>query len=233
MSGVSVQIDSLRKRLGGTDVLRDLSLEVEPGEWLALLGPSGAGKTTLLRAIAGLEKPDGGRVLFDGRDLAGVLPRDRAVGMVFQDLALWPYLSVEEHLAEVSREPGRLIERFDLKGHERKRPHELSGGQRQKLSLARAVARRPKVLLLDEPFTGLDPVLRRTLSDVLSDLHREQGLTTIYVSHYFEAPVVRASRIALLRDGRIEQIGTLSELRTTPKNDWVAAFLADEAGIET
>jgi ABC-type Fe3+/spermidine/putrescine transport system ATPase subunit len=233
MSGVSVQLDSLVRRLGGRDVLRGLSLEVEPGEWLALLGPSGAGKTTLLRAIAGLEKPDAGRVLFDGRDMADVRPRDRRVGLVFQDLALWPYLSVEEHLSEVTRSPFALIERFGLRGLERKRPRELSGGERQRLALARAVAHEPRVLLLDEPFTSLDPVLRRTLADVLAEVHRERGLTTIYVSHYFEAPVIRASRVALLREGRIEQIGTLSELRTNPRNDWVAAFLADEAGIET
>src|SRR5262245_41344840 len=108
MSGVSVQIDSLSLRLGGSDVLRGLSLEVEPGELLALLGPSGAGKTTLLRAIAGLEKPESGRVLFDGRDVSGVAPRDRGVGFIFQDLGLWPYLSVEEHLREVSSSPDIL-----------------------------------------------------------------------------------------------------------------------------
>jgi ABC-type Fe3+/spermidine/putrescine transport system ATPase subunit len=233
MSGVSVQIDSLTRRLGDRDVLRDLSMEVEPGEWFALLGPSGAGKTTLLRLIAGLERPDAGRVLLNGRDAISVAPRDRRVGFVFQDLALWPYLSVEEHLREVTRATGPLLERFGLRGLESKRPHELSGGERQRLALARAVAHDPQVLLLDEPFSSLDPMLRRSLADALADLHRERGLTTIYVSHYFEAPVVRASRVALLREGRIEQIGSLAEIKTNPKNDWVAAFLADEAGIET
>jgi len=233
MSGVSVQIDSLTRRLGDRDVLRDLSMEVEPGEWFALLGPSGAGKTTLLRLIAGLERPDAGRVLLNGRDAISIAPRDRRVGFVFQDLALWPYLSVEEHLHEATRATGPLLERFGLRGLESKRPHELSGGERQRLALARAVAHDPQVLLLDEPFSSLDPMLRRSLADALADLHRERGLTTIYVSHYFEAPVVRASRVALLREGRIEQIGSLAEIKTNPKNDWVAAFLADEAGIET
>ena len=233
MSGVSLHIDSLARRLGGRDVLRDLSLEVEPGEWLALLGPSGAGKTTLLRLIAGLERPDAGRVLFDGRDASSIAPRDRKVGLVFQDLALWPYLSVEEHLREITRAPLPLLERFGLRGLEAKRPHELSGGESQRLALARAVAHDPRVLLLDEPFSNLDPILRRTLADTLAELHRERGLTTIYVSHYLEAPVLRATRVALLREGRIEQIGTLAEIRTNPKNDWVAAFLADEARVET
>lgn len=233
MSGVGVQIESLAKRLGGREILRGLSLEVEAGEWIALLGPSGAGKTTLLRAIAGLEVPDAGRVRLGGRDASAIPPRDRGVGFVFQDLALWPYLSVGEHLRQVTAAAAPLMERFGLTGLERKRPHELSGGERQRLALARAVARDPALLLLDEPFSNLDPLLRRTLSELLADLHRERGLTTIYVSHYFEAPVVRASRVALLRDGRLEQVGTLSELRTRPANDWVAAFVSDEAGIET
>ena len=227
MSGVSVQIDSLSLRLGGSDVLRGLSREVEPGEWLALLGPSGAGKTTLLRAIAGLQKPDAGHILFDGNDQVRVAPRDRRIGMVFQDLALWPYLTVEEHLAEITREPLTLMARFGLEGLEKRRPHELSGGQRQKLALARAVAHDPAILLLDEPFTGLDPVLRASVTDLLSDYRQERrlGLTTITVSHYSDA-VRGAWRVALLREGRIEQVGTLEELQRNPKNDWVAAYLA-------
>jgi ABC-type Fe3+/spermidine/putrescine transport system ATPase subunit len=233
MSVGSVQIESLARRLGGREILRGLSLEVEAGEWIALLGPSGAGKTTLLRAIAGLEKPDAGRVLLDGRDVSSLAPRDRGIGFVFQDLALWPYLRVEEHLAGPPASRGALLERFGLRGMERKRPHELSGGERQRLALARALALAPRLLLLDEPFSSLDPLLRRTLSDTLADLHRQRAMTTIYVSHYFEAPVLRASRVALLRDGRLEQVGTMTELRTKPANDWVAAFVSDEAGIET
>jgi ABC-type Fe3+/spermidine/putrescine transport system ATPase subunit len=232
MSGACIRIESLAKRLGGRDVLRGLSLEVDAGEWIALLGPSGAGKTTLLRAVAGLDRPDAGRVLLDGRDAAALAPRDRGVGFVFQDLALWPYLRVEEHLGDGPAR-GALIERFGLRGLERKRPHELSGGERQRLAVARALSRDPRLLLLDEPFSSLDPLLRRSLSDTLAELHRERGLTAVYVSHFFEAPVLRASRVALLRDGRLEQVGTMSELRTRPANEWVAAFVSDEAGIET
>ena len=233
MSGVFVQVESLAKGLGGRGVLHGLSLEAEAGEWLAVLGPSGAGKTTLLRAIAGLERPDAGRVRLGGRDAASIPPRERGIGFVFQDLALWPYLTVEEHVAEISSRPGPLLERFGLRGLEGKRPHELSGGERQRLALARALASDPRLLLLDEPFSSLDPLLRRGLADTLADLHRERGMTVIYVSHYFEAPVIRASRVALLRDGLLEQAGTLSELRGSPRNDWVAAFVADEAGIES
>ncbi len=232
MPGVSIGLRSVAKALGGKTVLAGLSLEVPAGDWLALLGPSGAGKSTILRLVAGLETPDSGQVLLDGRDASGAAPRDRGVGMVFQDLALWPSMTVEAHLRETARGDARpLLERFALRGLESKRPHELSGGERQRLALARAVARSPRILLLDEPFSGLDPLLRRSLAETLAGLHRERGLTTVYVSHYLEAPVAHASRVALLREGRIEQEGTLAELRGAPRNEWVASFLADEAEV--
>jgi len=229
MPGAAVELRSLAKRRGERDVLRDLSLEVAPGEWLALLGPTGSGKSTLLRLIAGLEAPDAGEALLDGRPAASIRPRERGVGMVFQRLALWPYLTVEEHVRECARgDAASLMDRFDLVGLAKRRPHELSGGEQQRLALARALAGRPRLLLLDEPFTGLDPILRRSLSDLVESLHRELDLTTVYVSHFLETPVLRAGRTALLRDGRIVQSGSLAELRAMPADDWVASFLSDE-----
>jgi ABC-type Fe3+/spermidine/putrescine transport system ATPase subunit len=232
MSDVSIEFRSVDKALGGRPVLSGLSLEVRAGDWTALLGPSGAGKTTILRLVAGLEKPDRGRILLYGCDAADMAPRDRGVGMVFQDLALWPYLTVRQHVAEVSRsDPRALLERVGLGGLESKRPHELSGGERQRLALARALARSPRVLLLDEPFSGLDPLLRRSLAETLAELQRERGFTVLYVSHFLESPVARASRVVLLREGRVEQEGPLSELRAAPRSEWVASFLSDEAEV--
>ncbi len=223
MSGVALRIRSLAKSLGGRAALSGVSLDAADGERLALLGPSGSGKTTLLRLIAGLERPDAGEILFDGKDVRGVPPRERAIGMVFQDLALWPYITVAGHVdGDVA-----LLERFGLATHAAKRPHELSGGERQRLALARALARRPRLLLLDEPFSSLDPLSRRRLADELPN-----GVTTLYVSHYLEAPVARADRVALLRDGRIVQVGTLSEIRANPADDWVAAFVAEEERVQ-
>ena len=228
MPGVSVELDRVDKAVGGRPVLRGLSLRAEAGEWTAVLGPSGVGKTTLLRLLAGFERPDGGALRFDGRDAAGLAPRDRGVGMVFQDLALWPALTVEAHLRETSgADPGPLIARFGLAGLEGRRPAQLSGGERQRLALARAVARSPRLLLLDEPFSGLDPLLRRSLADALAGLHRGSGMTVFSVGHHLDATVARATRVVLLRDGRVEQEGTLGELRASPANDWVAAFTAD------
>ena len=229
----AVGLRSLVKRRGGREVLRGITLDLEPGEWLALLGPSGSGKTTLLRLVAGLEAPDSGDVCFDGRDMAAVAPRDRRVGMVFQETALWPALSVEEHLRETARgaDVAGLLRRFELALLAARRPAELSGGERQRVALARSFAHEPFLLLLDEPFAHLDPLLRRGLAAATADLHRERGLTTICVSHSVDAAVARASRVALLREGRIEQCGTLAELQAAPANEWVAAFLAEEEGI--
>jgi iron(III) transport system ATP-binding protein len=229
MPGVCVELKSASR----ARALREVSLGISAGDWIALLGPSGAGKTTLLRLVAGLDRPDSGAVLLDGRDAASIPPRERRVGMVFQDLALWPALTVESHLREVSPgEADALVARFGLRGLEERRPHQLSGGERQRLALARAAARDPRLLLLDEPFSNLDPLLRRSLAETLSGLHRERRPTTVYVSHAIDGLVARASRVVLLRDGRVEQSGTLSELRSAPRNEWVAAFVADEAEVE-
>ena len=222
MPGASLSLRALAKTVAGRPVLRGVSLDIPEGETLALLGPSGSGKTTLLRIVAGFERPDAGAVLLDGRDAAALPPSRRGVGMVFQDLALWPSMTVEEHL------DGRVpLARFALEGLGRRRPGELSGGERQRLALARALARDPRLLLLDEPFTGLDPLLRRSLASTLDELRRERGFTVIWVSHDLDGALARTSRVALLREGRVEQAGTWEELRTAPANPWVASFLSD------
>ncbi|HEX7898957.1 MAG TPA: ATP-binding cassette domain-containing protein [Planctomycetota bacterium] len=222
MPGASLVLRSVAKEVGGRPVLRGVSLDVPAGETLALLGPSGAGKTTLLRIIAGLDRPDAGAVTLDGVDASASGPRGRGVGMVFQDLALWPYMTVEEHLGG-----GALLERFALGGLGRRRPPELSGGEKQRLALARAVSRDPRLVLLDEPFSGLDPLLRRSLGESFDELRRERGFTVVWVSHHLDGAVARASRAALLRDGRIEQAGSWAELRTSPANEWVSAFVSE------
>jgi len=232
MSGVHISLRSVGKAIGGKPVLAGVSLEIAGGEWFALLGPSGSGKTTLLRILSGLADPDAGRVLFDGRDVTRVPARERGIGMVFQDLALWPHMTVEAHVREVAGgDPSPLLDRFELAASARKRPDELSGGERQRLAIARALAGRPRVLLMDEPFSSLDPLLRRSLSDAVAEIHRQEGLTAIYVSHHLEAPVARASRVALLREGRVVQVGSLAELRSSPYDDWVSAFVADHSEV--
>jgi len=147
--------------------------------------------------------------------------------MVFQDLALWPALTVREHV-----ESRDLIARFGLVGLEARKPGQLSGGEKQRLAIARSLAHDPRILLMDEPFSGLDPLLRRSIGESRAELQRERGVTVIVVSHHLDAPVARASRVGLLRDGRVEQSGSLAELRANPANDWVAAFLADESEVD-
>ena len=233
MSGVAVALRSVSKSLGGRLVLKGVSLDVAAGESIALVGPSGSGKTTLLRIAAGLERPDTGAALLDGREAASVPPRDRGIGMVFQELALWAYLTVEEHVREVARaDASELLDRFELGTLREKRPHEISGGERQRVALARALAGTPRLLLLDEPFSNLDPLLRRRVDETLESFRREQELTSIYVTHTFDAAVARADRVVLLRDGGMEQVGALAELRTTPRNEWVAAFVSEEEHVE-
>lgn len=231
--GPSISLKSVVKRYGARAALDGLDLEVAAGEWVAVLGPSGAGKTTLLRLVAGLEAPDEGRIeVGDGC----------VVGMVFQDLGLWPRLTAAEHLDEtlraVERDRGaraarvaELLREFEIGEAAARRPAELSIGQQQRLAVARALARRPSVLLLDEPFSSLDPLLRKSLAELLARRHAAERFTAIYVSHYLEAPVKYASRVAILREGKVEQVGALDELRSRPASAWVAEFLGvDGAG---
>lgn len=221
----------------GTRGLLATSLDIEPGEVLALLGPSGCGKTTLLRIIAGLETPDtGASVLFGDRDVVDVSVEQREIGMVFQHYALFPQMSVAANIgyglrirsvpaAEIERRVGELVDLVRLNGLEHKRPAELSGGQRQRVALARAIAVRPKVLLLDEPLTALDAKLKESLRDELAELLRRLRITAIHVTHDQHEAMAIADRMAVMRAGRVVQIGTAEALYRSPAHPFVASFL--------
>ena len=221
----------------GTPGLWPSSFEVHPGEVLALLGPSGCGKTTLLRLIAGLEEVDqGGLIRFGGQDVTYVPVEHRQIGMVFQHYALFPQLTVQANIgyglklrgvvgAKLKAAVGELIDLVRLTGLEHKRPAELSGGQRQRVALARAVAVRPKVLLLDEPLTALDAKLKVSLRDELAELLRRLGITTIHVTHDQQEALAIADRLAVMRSGKIIQIGTGEDLYRHPSQIFVAEFL--------
>ena len=213
-----------------------VALSVAEGETLALLGPSGSGKSTLLRLVAGLLKPDGGFVRFLGEDLTPLPPERRKVGFLFQDYALFPHLTVEENVAfglvearwpREARE-GRvreLLKRMELTPHARKRPQELSGGEQQRVALARALAPRPRLLLLDEPLGALDLRLREELLFFLRRTLKEEGVTTLLVTHDQGEAFLLAHRVALLRQGRLVQVGLPEEVYARPKDLWTARFL--------
>jgi ABC-type sugar transport system ATPase subunit len=222
------------RRFGRVEALRGVDLAVEPGELVAVLGASGSGKSTLLRAIAGLEPADAGRVLIDGRDQADVPPPQRRVAMVFQSFALFPHLSVERNIgfglrarrepdvAERVREAARIVRLEDVLD---RRPGELSGGERQRVALARALAARPRVLLLDEPLSNLDAQLRASTRTEIRRLQEQTGVTTLHVTHDQDEALALGHRVAVLRDGRVEQVGTPDEIWERPANTWVARFV--------
>ena len=224
----------MRRRFGRVEALRGVDLAVEPGELVAVLGASGSGKSTLLRAIAGLEPPDGGRVLIDGDDQADVPPPRRGVAMVFQSFALFPHLSVERNIGfglRARREPDaaeRVLEAaraVQLDGVLDRRPGELSGGERQRVALARALAARPRVLLLDEPLSNLDAQLRASTRTEIRRLQERTGVTTLYVTHDQDEALALGHRVAVLREGRVEQVGTPDDIWERPASTWVARFV--------
>ncbi len=233
---VALELQSLEKRFGTRAVTRGVSLSVRQSEIVALLGPSGSGKTTVLRLVAGFETPDSGRVLVAGEDVTGTPPERRRFGMVFQHYALFPHMSVGENVAfglqpaEISRAdaPARVRETLavvDLAGFEGRRVTELSGGQQQRVALARALAPRPRVLLLDEPLSNLDPTLRDRTRRELKRVIQRVGITTLFVTHEQEEAFELGDRVAVLHQGRLEQVGLPEELYEEPATRFVATFV--------
>ena len=237
MSAV-IEIHGVSKSFGAVRALDAVTLMIRENEFYALLGPSGCGKTTLLRVLAGFETPDAGEIALDGRDLVAIRPNRRPVNMMFQSYALFPHLNVFNNVAyglRMDRVRGAALEErtrdalamVQLEGLENRRPHQLSGGQRQRVALARALVKRPRVLLLDEPLAALDKKLRGQMQVELKRLQHAVGTTFIVVTHDQGEAMEMADRIALLRDGRIEQEGTPEELYEQPASHFVADFIGD------
>ena len=232
----ALELVGLTKRFGDTLAVDDVALQVAPGELVSLLGPSGCGKTTTLRMIAGFERPTAGRIEIDGRDIAPLPPQSRGVGMVFQNYALFPHLDVAGNVGfglrtrgdgrdETARRVAEALALVDLAGLEKRRVQDLSGGQQQRVALARALAPEPPVLLLDEPLSNLDAALReRTRTDLRALLSRV-GMTSVFVTHDQEEAFALSDRIAVMRAGRIEQVGTPEELYRKPVSEFVASFV--------
>lgn len=221
-----------------TDVLRGISLVIEKGEFITLLGSSGCGKTTTLRIIAGLETPDGGKVFLDGRDVTELEPEARDVNTVFQNYALFPHMNVADNIGyglklkkmpkpEIRKKVKEMLDLVQLSGYEKRKPSELSGGQKQRVAIARALVNNPKVLLLDEPLGALDLQLRRAMQMELKRLQKKLGITFIYITHDQEEAINMSDRIAVMNQGRFEQIGTPDEIYNHPKTSYVATFVGN------
>src|SRR6188472_3913458 len=233
-----VRFDGVSKHFAGIAAVERVSLDIEAGEFFALLGPSGCGKTTLLRMLAGFETPDEGRILLDGWDVAPLLPHERPVNMMFQNYALFPHLSVRDNIAfglkragmetaDIRSRVAEMIALVKLEGLEKRKPDQLSGGQKQRVALARSLARRPKVLLLDEPLAALDKKLRESTQLELMELQRRLGMTFIIVTHDQEEAMMMADRIGVMDNGRLEQVATPRKLYEAPASRWVAGFVGD------
>lgn len=237
-----IELNNISKTFGQFRALENVDLKVHDGEFLALLGPSGSGKTTLLRIIAGLAFPDAGRVSFNGEDVTNLKVADRKVGFVFQHYALFKHMTVAHNVgfglsvrkrgqrpskAQIGDRARELLELVQLGGLGDRYPAQLSGGQRQRVALARALAVEPQLLLLDEPFGALDAKVRKTLRRWLRDLHRQMGLTSIFVTHDQEEALELADRVVVMDKGVIEQIGTPEQVYMEPKTPFVSDFVGE------
>ena len=231
-----VRLIDLKKSFGETEAVRDVNLSIGKGDFFTFLGPSGCGKTTILRMIAGFARPDQGTILFDGEEVNDVPPWERDVGMVFQNYALWPHLSVFENVAFglkernlpksiVSERTHRALSIVNLEGLEKRRPSELSGGQQQRVALARTLVIEPRLLLLDEPLSNLDAKLRIQMRHELVRIQKNLGITSIYVTHDQEEALTLSTRIGVMSKGSVVQVGTPKEIYENPKSQEVADFV--------
>ena len=233
-----LEFQGVSKRFGRLQAVDNVSLAIEKGEVFSLLGPSGCGKTTLLRICAGFEEPDSGRVFLNGEDITDLPPNRRQVNTVFQNYALFPHLTVRENIAfgltvarrpraEIASEVERMLALIQLQGHADKRPDQISGGQKQRVAIARALINRPQVLLLDEPLAALDHKLRQRMLVELDAIHDEVGITFLYVTHDQGEAMSLSDHLAVMNQGRVEQIGRPTELYEAPQSSFVAAFIGD------
>ena len=234
--GPAVRLVSLRRAYGDVIAVDGIDVEIGEGEFFSLIGPSGCGKTTTLRMIAGLVEPSGGRIEVHGRDVTALRPHRRPVNTVFQQYALFPHLNVFENVAfglrerrvraaEITSRVAEMLELVGLTGRERYRPSQLSGGQQQRVALARSLVLRPEVLLLDEPLGALDLKLRKELQLQLKRIQHEVGITFIYVTHDQEEAFFMSDRVAIMREGRLEQLGTPRDVYQRPATEFVAEFV--------
>ena len=243
VSGASLVLDHLDKRFGAVAAVNDVCLRIEPGEFITLLGPSGSGKTTTLMMIAGFEFPTGGEIYIDAKPIVKTPPYRRNIGMVFQNYALFPHMTVAENVGFPLKQRGtdketiagrvaEVLEIVQLAGYQVRYPQQLSGGQQQRVALARAIVFNPRVLLMDEPLSALDKQLREGLQLEIKRLHEQLGITFVYVTHDQREALVMSDRIAVMNNGRVEQLGSPSDLYDRPANRFVASFIGESNFLE-
>lgn len=238
MKKVIVKLEDFTKKYGEKEIIKNINLEVYEGEFITLLGSSGCGKTTILRSISGMDRPTSGKVYLDGEDVTDVDPTKRQVNTIFQNYALFPLMTIEKNIEfglkmkkvpkqERKKRVKEMIELVHLEGYEKRKPKELSGGEQQRVSIVRGLINNPKVLLLDEPLSALDLKLRKKMQIELKQLQKKLGITFIYVTHDQDEALSMSDRIAVIKDGKIEQIGTPVEVYEKPKSVYVADFLGE------
>lgn len=235
---IIINLEHISKSFGDKKVLEDLSLYIRKGEFVTLLGPSGCGKTTILRLIAGFLQPDEGRIMMDGRDIAGIPPYQRPLNTVFQRYALFPHLDVYDNIAfglklkktpedEIQKRVRKVLKLVAMSDYEDRDVETLSGGQQQRIAIARAIINQPKVLLLDEPLAALDLKMRKDMQIELKEMHRKLGITFIYVTHDQEEALTLSDTIVVMNEGKIQQIGTPADIYNEPVNAFVADFIGE------